>query len=149
MNTDSNQDQAAQIEAFVKRGRFLWLALFASIGLYYGLTVFVGRAEEREPNNTLFFGLLGIAMSTTLLSFIIKSKQLNEAITQRNVQMVLQAYILTLAITEVGALLGVLVFFTAQSPYYFVFFIIAACAYLLHFPRREHFESASFKGMSM
>jgi hypothetical protein len=47
------------------------------------------------------------------------------------------------AITEVGALLGLLDFFKSADRYYYVLFLIAACGQLLHFPRREHVINAS------
>lgn len=46
--------------------------------------------------------------------------------------------------SEVAALLGLLDFFITSDPYFYALFIIAALGELFHFPRREHFENASF-----
>jgi hypothetical protein len=63
--------------------------------------------------------------------------------------MVQQAYIVTWAINEVAALLGLMDFFLTNDRYYFVLLIIAALGLLLHFPRREHVVNAAFKSSVM
>ena len=127
--------------------RILWLALLFSVGLYYLLTVFVGRPENLEPNHTVSLALLAAGVSTTLVSFLVKSKLINRAIEQRQVQQVQQGYIVSWAMCEVAALLGLMDFFMTSDPYFYVLFIIAALGELLHFPRREHFENASFSSV--
>ena len=124
--------------------RTLWLALLASVGLYYILTIVSGRPENLEPNHTLSLTLLAAGVSTTLISFVVKSKLVNRAIEQRQVQQVQQGYIVAWAMSEVAALLGLLDFFLTNDPYFYALFIIAALGELLQFPRREHFENASF-----
>ena len=116
-----------------------------SIGAYYVFTLFAGRSEDLEPNSTLFLMLIGIALSTVLLSFLIKSRLLNRAIEQQQIPMVQQAYVVSWAIAEVPALLGLLVFFLTSNRYFFVLFIIGACGQLLHFPRREDVINAAVK----
>ena len=68
---------------------------------------------------------------------------------QQNTGMVQQAYVMTWAITEVAALLGLLDFFLTNDRYYYVLLIIAALGQLLHYPRREHVVNAAFKGSVM
>jgi hypothetical protein len=104
-----------------------------------------GRPEGLAPNNTLFLGLVVVSLSATLVSFLVKSQLLNRAIEQQQVQQVQQAYVVGWAITEVGALLGMIDYLVSGDRYYYVLFIIAACGQLLHYPRREHVLNASFK----
>ena len=80
-----------------------------------------------------------------LVSFPIKSKLLSSAIDQQQTAVVQQAYVVAWAITEVGALLSLVDYFLTGNRYYFVGLIIAGCAQLLHFPRREHVINAAFK----
>jgi hypothetical protein len=101
------------------------------------------KTSRLEANNSLSLALLAAGLSTSVISFLIKSKLISRAIEQRQVQQVQQAYVVGWAITEVAALLGLLDYFRTSDPYYYVLMIIAACAQLLHFPRREHFEQAS------
>ena len=124
--------------------RTLWLALLVNVGLFYFLTRVATRPENLEPNNTLSLALLAAGVSTVLVSFVVKSKLVSRAIEQRQVQQVQQGYIVAWAMSEVAALLGLLDFFITSDPYFFALFIIAALGELFHFPRREHFENASF-----
>lgn len=130
------------VELRLRTMRTLWFALFASVGLYFLFTIYVGRSENIEPNPTLSLILIVIGVSTTLISFVIKSKLINLAIEQQRVQLVQQAYIVAWAITEVAALLGMLDFFATGHRHYYILFIIAACGMLGQAPRREHVVNA-------
>lgn len=139
-------DPQQNIELRIRTMRTLWLALFSSIGLYYlFITVLAQRSENITPNVTLSLVLIVVALSTTLISFLIKNTLLRRAIDQQQVGLVQQAYIVAWAITEGAALLGMLDFFLSGTHYYYIPFIIAAVADLLHFPRSEHVINASFK----
>lgn len=139
MNAQPNANNPqATVEGRLRSLRTLWIGLVLSIGGYFVVTLFAKRSEDLVPNPTLSLILLAGCLTTTLAAFLIKSKLLNRAIEQQQPPMVQQAYIVGWAITEVGALLGVLDFFVAGNRYYYVLFIIAAVAQLLHFPRREH-----------
>ena len=146
-NTQSaNQnDPQTNIELRIRTIRTLWIAMLLSIGMYYGFTSFAGRPENVEPNNTLFLVLVAISLSTTLISFLIKSKLLSQAVEKQQVQLVQQGYVVAFALCEVAALLGVLDFFMTGDRYYYVLFIIGALGLLLHFPRRDDVLNASFK----
>lgn len=132
------------IEQRIRTVRTLWLAFILNSGLFYFLTRVADRRENIEPNNTLSLALLAVAVSIALISFLIKSKIISRAVEQRQVQQVQQGYIVAWAMSEVAALLGLVDFFVTSDPYFYVLFIIGAAAVLLHFPRREHFENASF-----
>ena len=125
--------------------RTIWTAMLMSIGFYYAFTFFRARPEHVEPNNTLFLVLVGIALSTTLISFPIKNKLISQAIEQQHVPLVQQSYIVAWALSEIPALLGLVDFFLTGSRYFYALFFIAVFAQLLHFPRREHVINASFK----
>jgi multisubunit Na+/H+ antiporter MnhG subunit len=125
--------------------RTIWSAMLMSIGFYYAFTFFAKRPENVEPNSTLFLVLVGIAVSTVLLSFPVKNKLISQAIEQQHVPLVQQAYIVAWALSEVPALLGLLDFYLTGNRYFYVLFLIAVFAQLLHFPRREHVINASFK----
>ncbi len=132
------------IELRIRTIRILWLALFISVGLYYAVTFFVPRSEN-EPNATLFLMLLAVSVTTALASFIIKNNFLTRAERQQQVQLVQQGYILTFALSELPALLGLVDYFATGNEYYYALFIISALGMLLHFPRREHVLNATYK----
>jgi multisubunit Na+/H+ antiporter MnhG subunit len=133
------------IEPRMRTMRTIWSAMLMSIGFYYAFTFFAKRPENVEPNSTLFLVLVGIAVSTVLLSFPVKNKLISQAIEQQHVPLVQQAYIVAWALSEVPALLGLLDFYLTGNRYFYVLFLIALFAQLLHFPRREHVINASFK----
>jgi len=144
-----NPNDPQTVEVRVRSIRILWFAMLSSVGLYYFFGLFNGRSENVTANPSLSLALLVAGVSTTLISFLIKAKLLTKAVEQQNLGMVQQAYIVTFAITEVAALLGLLDFFATSNRYYYVLFIIAALGLLLHFPRREHVVNAAFKGLAM
>ena len=138
----NQNDPQSKIELRIRTMRMLWIALFISIALYYALTFFWKPNPNATPNGMLFLILVVVALSMTLISFVIKNKLISRAVELQQPQLVQQAYIVALALTEVAALLGLLYFFMTGDPYYPVLFLIGACGQLLHFPRREHVMNA-------
>lgn len=149
MDTQPDQsNQQEKIELRIRIMRILWLAFVLSLIMYFVFTIFVGRNENATPNNNLSLTLIVVALSTVVISFLLKSKLVNRAIEQQQVPMVQQAYVVTWAIAEVGALLGLLDFFVTGNPYFYVPMLIAGAGQLLHYPRREHVENAAFNRMT-
>jgi len=143
MNAQPAQnDPQSKIELRIRTMRTLWIALFISIALYYGLTFVWKPNPNATPNSMLFLVLVVVALSMTLISFVIKNRLISRAIELQQPQLVQQAYIVALALNEVAALLGLLYFFMTGDRYYPVLFLIGACGQLLHFPRREHVMNA-------
>jgi magnesium-transporting ATPase (P-type) len=147
MNPQSANQNSPQmnIEARILTLRIIWVALLMSVVIYYVITVFVARPQDVAPNPALSIGLICVAMLAVLISFLIKNRLLSKAEEQRNLGMVQQAYVVTWAITEVAALLGLLDYFTTADRYHHALFIIAAVGLLFHFPRRESVVNAAFK----
>jgi hypothetical protein len=140
----TNQDDAqGNVDQRMRTMFTLWIALFISIGLYYAFSLVKGRPEGLDPESTLPLPWIAVALSTVLISFLIKSKLISQAVDQQRVQLVQQAYIVAWAITETAALVGLLLFFLNGNRFYYVLFLIAAAGMLLHFPRREHVLNAS------
>lgn len=137
MQTD-NQN----VELRLRSMRTLWVALILSIGGYFVLTLFAHRSDSVEANSMLSITLMLVAASTTLVSFLIKSKLLAKAADAGQVQ---QAYIVAWAVTEAGALMGVLDYFLTTDRYYYALFLMAVVGQLLHFPRSEHVVNVSFE----
>ena len=121
------------------------MALLLSIVVYYVMTIFIKPSGEPTPNPTLSLALLLAGISTTLVSFLIKSRLLSRAAEQQQVPWVQQAYIAGWAINEVAALLGMLDFFVTGHRHFYILFIVAACGLLLQFPRREAVINAAFR----
>jgi magnesium-transporting ATPase (P-type) len=142
----NQNDPQTNVDTRVLTMRIIWMALLISVVTYYMITVFVARREDITPNPTLSLVLLCAAVMAVVISFLIKSRLLNQAMDQRNIVMVQQAYVVAWAITEVASLLGMLDFFATADRYYHAFFIIGALGMLFHFPRRESVVNAAFRG---
>jgi hypothetical protein len=149
MNPANQNDPQTDIELRIRTMRTLWFVLLGTIGIYYGFTLVAERREGLEANPSLSLTLICVAMVMVSVAFVIKSKLLSKALEQQNTGMVQQAYVVTWAINEVAALLGLMDFFLTNDRYYFVLLIIAALGLLLHFPRREHVVNAAFKSSVM
>ena len=119
--------------------------MLMSIGFYYAFTFFVSRPEDVEFNSTLFLVMVGIGLLITFISFPIKNKLINQAIEQQHAPLVQQGYIAAWVLSEIPALLGLVYYFLTGNRFFYVLFLIAVLAQLLHFPRREHVINASFK----
>ena len=132
------------IELRMRTVRTLWFALLASIVMYYVFTLVAGRPENVVLNNTLSLAFLIVGVATTLMSFVVKNKLITRAIEQRQPLHVQHGYLVAWVMSELAALLGLVDVFVTANPYFYVLLIIAALGDLLHFPRREHFENASF-----
>lgn len=145
MDMPSPEDLQHQIEQRLRTIRVLWLGLFLSVGAYYAFTRLTPQPREVETNSTLSLVFIAVALLTIPISFVIKSKFLTQSVELQRTELVQQGYIISLAIIEVGALLGMLDHYSNGNPYYFVPMIIAACGQLLHFPRRQHVIDANFK----
>lgn len=137
-----SQPTQHNVELKLRTLRTLWLALFASVGFYFALTFFIGRSEDLETNPTLSLILIVIGLSTTVFSFVIKSKLIARAIELQRIQMVQQAYMVTWAMTEVAGLLGFFDFIATGHRHYYILFIIAAIGFLVNAPRRDHLINA-------
>jgi magnesium-transporting ATPase (P-type) len=139
-----SQDQN-NIDLRVRTMRIIWFAMFLSVLVYFLISVFKTRSASAGSNNTLFLVLVAVGLSTTLVSFVVKNVLVKRATEQRQPQLLQQAYILTWALNEVPALLGLVDFYGTGDRYYYVLFIVSACGQLLHFPQREQVVNASFK----
>ena len=137
MSTQPMQNNPqANIELRIRTMRMVWIAMFFSLGGLVVLTILQKRSEDITPNPTLSLILLLIGASTTLISFLIRSRLLSRAVDQQQVMLVQQAYIVGWAINEVTAMLGVIDFFVTGHRHYYVLLIISALGLLLQFPRR-------------
>lgn len=140
-NTQPNQEN---VELRLRNLLTVWMALLMSIGLYFGITLVV-RSSDIEPNPTLSLTLVGIGILTVLTAFLIKNRLVSRAVEKRQVRMVQHGYIVSWAVNEVAAMLGLLDHLLTANRYYYLLFIVAAVGMLLLLPRREPVENAAFK----
>lgn len=141
-----NQDQArVNIEARYRILLILWFAILNSVAFVFVLTLFISRPESAESNSVLALALPVVAILTTILSFVVKKKLLEQAAEKQQPTQVQSAYIIAFALSEVAGLLGLLMYMTTAERYYYLMFIVSAVCMFAHFPRREHLVATVFK----
>jgi hypothetical protein len=133
------------VEARYRTMLTLWLALLASVGLYFFLTLMIERPATGD-DNMLFWVFLTASVMPLVISFLLKHKLLAKSVAEQRPELVQSAMILALGLSEMVALFGLLVFFTTGTHYYYLFFIISAAFMLLHMPRKDQLLAASYKG---
>ena len=138
-------DQAGKLEARYRVQFIVWLALISNVGMLLLITNIIEAPPAHADNMMLVWVLLALGVFAFAISFVLKGKLLSQAIDRGRPEMVQTGLIVALALCEVSALCGLVVFFVTGAGYYYIFFIISALGMLLHMPRREHLRAASFK----
>ncbi len=86
--------------------------------------------------NTL--GIMPVA-----LSFLLKQRGLAKAVEIQRLDLVQSTYVISFALCESSALLGMVDHFTTGSGYYYIAFAISGLGLLLHFPQKKSLVNAS------
>src|SRR5262249_33112449 len=114
----------------------LWCGISMSVVMFLVLIFLIPTQVNENRMITLVLNTLGLV--PVALSFLIKQSMLARAAEQQQIDLVQPAYILAFALCEVAALLGLMDHFLTGSRYFYVGFVIAGLALLLHFPQRKH-----------
>ena len=117
--------------------------MLMSLGIFLSLAVFVPGSGS--PNRTMSYAFFGISMVLVIASLLIKQRQLKQAIEKRQVALLQNAYILGFALCEAAALFGLLDHFVTGSNNYRYMFALAVFGMLVHFPKKDHVRSVSYK----
>ena len=137
---DSNQPS---LEMRYRTLLILWCAISVSVLLFLVLIYFA--PVPPNENRSLSLLLIAIGIAPVAISFLIKRKMLIKAVENQQPAIVNSAYVMSFALCEVPALLGVMNHFLTGSKYYLAGFAIAGIGLLLHFPQKKHLADASYK----
>jgi len=145
--------QNTNVEAAYRVSIIIWFAILVSqfflllvLFFYKGELFKLDFSKPLLGENAPFIIVLAfVAVSTVLLSFIIKSKLRAQAINQQNPALLQTGTIIALALCESASLFGLVLAFAFDYPYFFLWFALGILGILLHFPRRENFIAASYK----
>ena len=138
-------DLNAKIALRMRTMRILWLALMISVVQFFVMfAVLTTRPADTKENNVLSLALVIVGMSMTIASILVRQKIVSQAIAQKSVAMVQQAYIVAWALCEASALMGLLDFFITANRFYYVPYVIALLGDLINFPRKGDVEAALF-----
>ena len=144
---DVNPKDTTRLETQHRTLLILWVAFLSSIVMYFFLTFIMPR-EETDTNRILTIVFSAIAVFLTGVSFVVKKKFFSRAIDEQQPRLINTGFILAAAFCEAGALFGLVDFLVAHDRYYFLPIGVAFLGLLLHFPKRNDLEAASFKKIS-
>jgi len=137
---DPNQ---TPVEAQHRSLLIIWVFLFMSVVGFLVMT-FIIRSELKE-NFVLTISLIVMSIFMLATSFTLKAAILKKSVETQDLQYVLRAYIVALALAECAALFGFMIHFITGSVFYFVAMGIGIIGMILHFPKKQHLLDASFK----
>ena len=122
----------------------IWAAILMTIPMYF-LLIWMSSPPPDRDNLTLGLMLSLLSILPVAISFLVKSKLLAKSAELQKLEMVQQAYVVGFALCEAAVLLGLLIRFLTDSPYYFAAIAIGALGILFHFPRKQHLLNATYK----
>ena len=120
----------------------LWFAMIMSVVMWVVL-IRVLTATTNPVNQKLGLALICLGLLPMSLSFLVKQILAARAINQQSPMLLQQAYVIAWALCEAAGLLGLVAYFVAASPYYWVAFAIAVVGIILHFPQKTQLLQAS------
>ncbi|HVF31101.1 MAG TPA: hypothetical protein VNA22_09025, partial [Pyrinomonadaceae bacterium] len=95
-----------------------------------------------QPLITLVFA--PIALVFFILSFVLSRQHMRRAVEDQDAGCVQTGLILGCALSEVPSLLGVVLAFAFEHPYFYFWIALGIIGILLHFPRKGNLDAASF-----
>ena len=151
------QNQNSNVEQKYRAITVVWFALLFSqllllVPMYFAKPEvfkfdFSQSLLGEQPVIILALAVLGIL--TFLLSFVLKRKFINQAISEQKTALVQTATIIGCALCEATSLFGLVLAFAANYQYFFLWFALGILGIILHFPKRDDFIAASYKNTNL
>lgn len=129
----------------------LWLALLSSQALFFAIVWFAkpeifaaetqGTILHNLPLVTVVFA--AIALLFFVLSFVLERQYMRRAVQDHDAQCVQTGLLLGCVLSEVPSILGLVLAFVFNHPYFYLWLALAALGIVLHFPRKGNLDAAS------
>ena len=126
----------------------IWGAILMSCVMFALMAWFMGQPTQLTGGESfipLFPVLLMLALGTLAASFVLKSKQLAQAIAEQKPLILQSGYILAWALCEAAALFGLVGIFVTKAAAFFALIALGAVGLALHFPKRDDLRATTFK----
>ena len=114
----------------------LWFAFVVSIGMYYFVATTL-PAGSPDANSPLVLPMFGIAILELSASVFCRMRFGSRAGQLRSLMTVRTGYIIAFVLSEAVAISGLILYFVARWPRYWIFFLLGCAGLLLNVPRRE------------
>jgi F0F1-type ATP synthase membrane subunit c/vacuolar-type H+-ATPase subunit K len=131
----------ARVEARHRLLLMMWFALLTSMTIFAVLPVVI-TSQSTEPNTTLSFAFMGAAFMLVVSSVLSKQQVVHRAVEKRDAAMLQTGYIISFALCESAAILGLVDHVVTGSKYYFLSFLLGLLGMLVHFPKKDHVRAA-------
>ena len=146
-------NQTGNVEQSFRTLLLVWFALLNSQLLLLVVLYFtrpeIFRFNFSKPlldeNSVMVIVLAVLAVSTFLLSIVLRRRFLNQAISEQKVEFVLTAIIIGCSLCEAISLFGFVLVFILNYQYFFLWFALGILGMILHFPRRDNLIDATYK----
>lgn len=153
MNNNFNNN-SINVESQYRTLMTLWVAMLFSqftflIVLFFAKpTLF--RFDFSKPlldgeNSALIIALAIAGIVCFALSFVFRRKFINRGIANQNVSIIQQALIISCAFCEAVSIFGLVVAFSTNYQYFFLWSALGIPGIILGFPKRENLIAASYK----
>lgn len=131
----------------------IWFALLISQLMFLFIVFFIKPEmlafDFSKPflgeNATVILAFAAISISVLAVSLVMKSKYLAQSVAEQKIEHVQTAMIVGSALAESVSLFGLLLAFSFDYQYFFLFSALGIFGTLLHFPKRANVHAASCK----
>lgn len=131
----------------------LWLALIVSQVLFFALVWFLRPEIFRYETPPPFFGSMPLvilvfgasAIAFLLLSFVLSRQHMARAVRDQDAGCVQTGLVLGCVLSEIPSVLGLVLAFAFDYPYFYLWIALGTLGMLLHFPRKGNLDAATYK----
>ena len=131
----------------------VWFALLISQVLFFALVWFVKPGIFVHETPPPFLGKMPLvilvfaasAIAFLLLSFVLSRQHMQRAERDQDAGCVQTGLVLGCALSEIPSLLGLVLAFAFDYPYFYLWIALGALGMLLHFPRKSNLDAATYK----
>lgn len=131
----------------------LWFAMLSSQVIFVVMVYFIKPElfvfdESRSvfdemPLVTVVFALIAIVFF--ILSFVLRGQHMRRAVQDQDAGCVQTGLLLGCALSEIPSLLGLVLAFAFDHPYFYLWIALGALGVLMHFPRKGSLDAATYK----
>lgn len=147
------KNEKINIEQFYRTLAIIWFAFFVSQILFLLVIFFIQpelfQIDVSRPllgkNMPIIIIFALTAIFNIAISFFLRKKYLDQAVSEQNVYFAQTAVIVGCAMCESVSLFGLMLAFVADYQYFFLWFTLGIAATVFHFPRRDNLIAANHK----
>lgn len=131
----------------------VWGALLISQAVFLAVVYFAKPELLTFDTTRSFFGeepliplaFVASALAFVVLSFVLSRQHMRRAVRDQDAGCVQTGLVLGCALSEVSSVLGVVLAFVFEHPYFYLWIALGTIGILLHFPRKGNLDAATYK----